>query len=224
MNGAGMQSVRLFWNSNVGKKIIMAATGVGMVLFVIQHMLSNLMVYQSNAAVNNYAYFLKSKPGLVWSARAVLLVMVVLHIVTAVQLYRRALAARPVGYQRLEPQVSSFASRTIRFGGLVLLGFIVFHLLHLTGGVLWPSEFKPTDAAGNMIRAFQRPGIAALYVVAMVALGLHLYHGIWSGPRSVGVPTPPASLRKKVALVIAVVVAGGFISIPLGALAGLLTP
>lgn len=224
MSGPAMRSVRLFWQSNVGKKIIMAATGIGMVLFVIQHMLSNLMVYQSNAAVNNYAYFLKSKPGLVWSARVALLVTVVLHIVTAVQLYRRARAARPVGYQRLEPQASSFASRTIRVGGLVLLGFIVFHLLHLTGGVIWPSEFKPTDAAGNMIRAFQRPAVAALYVVAMLALGLHLYHGIWSGPRSVGVPTPPTPLRKKVALVIAVLVAGGFISIPLGALAGILQP
>jgi succinate dehydrogenase / fumarate reductase cytochrome b subunit len=219
-----MKSVRLFWDSNVGKKIVMAVTGLGMVLFVAQHMLANLMVYQGNFMVNNYAYFLKSKPGLVWPARLGLLTAVVLHVVTAVQLYRRSRAARPAGYETYEPQVSTFAARTIRLGGLVLLAFIVFHIAHLTLGVVFPAEFKPTDAAGNMIRGFQKWPVALFYLVAMAALGLHLYHGLWSSPRSVGVPYPAAPLRKKVAFVIAVVVALGFMAVPLGTMAGILQP
>jgi succinate dehydrogenase / fumarate reductase cytochrome b subunit len=219
-----MKSVRLFWDSNVGKKIVMALTGLAMVLFVVQHMLANLMVYQGNFMVNNYAYFLKSKPGLVWPARLGLLTVVTLHVITAVQLYRRSLAARQAKYETYEPQVSTFASRTIRAGGLILLAFIVFHIAHLTLGIVFPADFKPTDAAGNMIRGFQKWPVAAFYIVAMGALGLHLYHGLWSSPRSVGVPYPAAPLRKKVAFVVAILVALGFIAVPVGTMAGLLQP
>jgi succinate dehydrogenase / fumarate reductase cytochrome b subunit len=219
-----MRSLKLFWDSNVGKKVVMGATGVVMVLFVMQHVLGVLTIYQSAAAINNYAYFLKSKPGLVWPARLFLLAVVSLHAITAWQLRNRSRAARPVGYDTYQPQVSTLAARTIRWGGVILLAFIVFHILHLTTGTLFPSDFKPTDVAGNVIRGFQIWWVSLFYVVAMLSLGLHLYHGLWSSPRSLGVPYPAAPLRRKVAYVLAIVVAGGFIAIPLGVLAGILKP
>jgi succinate dehydrogenase / fumarate reductase cytochrome b subunit len=217
-----MRSLKLFWDSNVGKKVVMGVTGVAMVLFVMQHVLGVLTIYQSDAAINNYAYFLKSKPGLVWPARFLLLATVVLHAVTALQLRNRSRAARPVGYDSYQPQVSTFASRTIRWGGVLLLAFIVFHILHLTTGTLFPADYKPTDVAGNVIRGFNIWWVSAFYIVSMLALGLHLYHGLWSSPRSLGVPYPAAPLRRKAAYMLAILVAGGFIAIPLGVLAGIL--
>jgi succinate dehydrogenase / fumarate reductase cytochrome b subunit len=217
-----MQSLKLFWDSNVGKKVVMGATGVIMVLFVVTHVLGVLTIFQSHTAINTYAYFLKSKPGLVWPARFVLLSTVVLHAITALQLRNRSRAARPQGYESYEPQVSTLAARTIRWGGVLLAVFIVFHILHFTTGTLFPAEYRETDVAGNVIRGFSNWWVSAFYVVAMLALGLHLYHGLWSSPRSLGVPYPAAPLRRKVAYVLAILVAGGFIAIPLGVLAGIL--
>jgi succinate dehydrogenase / fumarate reductase cytochrome b subunit len=217
-----MNSLKLFWDSNVGKKIVMGLTGVVMVLFVMQHVLGVLTIYQSNTMINTYAYFLKSKPGLVWPARLFLVTTVTLHAIAAWQLRNRSRAARPVGYETYEPQVSTFAARTIRWGGVLLLAFIVFHILHLTTGTILPSEYKPTDVAGNVIRGFSVWWVSAFYIVSMLSLGLHLYHGLWSSPRSLGVPYPAAPLRRKVAFALAVVVSGGFILVPLGVLLGIL--
>jgi succinate dehydrogenase / fumarate reductase cytochrome b subunit len=217
-----MNSLKLFWDSNVGKKIVMGLTGVVMVLFVMQHVLGVLTIYQSNTMINTYAYFLKSKPGLVWPARLFLVTTVTLHAIAAWQLRNRSRAARPVGYETYEPQVSTLAARTIRWGGVLLLAFIVFHILHLTTGTILPSEYKETDVAGNVIRGFSVWWVSAFYIVSMLSLGLHLYHGLWSSPRSLGVPYPAAPLRRKVAFTLAVVVSGGFILVPLGVLLGIL--
>jgi succinate dehydrogenase / fumarate reductase cytochrome b subunit len=217
-----MRRLKLFWDSNVGKKVVMGATGIVMVLFVMQHVVGVFRIYQSATAINDYANFLKSKPLLVWPARAFLLTCVVLHAVAALQLRNRSRAARPIGYEAYEPQVSTFASRTIRWGGVLLLVFIVFHILHLTTGTLFPQDFRAEDVAGNVIRGFTIWWVSAFYIVSMLALGLHLYHGLWSSPRSLGVPYPRARLRRQVAYVLAIVVAGGFIAVPLGVLAGIL--
>ena len=217
-----MRRLKLFWDSNVGKKVVMGATGIVMVLFVMQHVVGVFRIYQSAAAINDYANFLKSKPLLVWPARLFLLACVVLHAVAALQLRNRSRAARPIGYEAYEPQVSTFASRTIRWGGVLLLVFIVFHILHLTTGTLFPQDFRAEDVAGNVIRGFDIWWVSAFYVVSMLALGLHLYHGLWSSPRSLGVQYPRARLRRQVAYVLAIVVAGGFIAVPLGVLAGIL--
>lgn len=217
-----MQSLRLFWDSNVGKKIVMGVTGVVMVLFVMQHVLGVMTIYQSATTINTYAYFLKSKPGIVWPARLFLLATVTLHAVTAWQLRNRSRAARPVGYEAYEPQVSTLAARTIRWGGVLLLAFIVFHILHLTTGTILPGEYRATDVAGNVVRGFSHWWVSAFYIVSMLSLGLHLYHGLWSSPRSLGVPYPAAPLRRKVAFTLAIVVAGGFILVPLGVVLGIL--
>ena len=217
-----MRRLKLFWESNVGKKVVMGATGIVMVLFVMQHVVGVFRIYQSATAINDYANFLKSKPLLVWPARLFLLACVVLHAIAALQLRNRSRSARPIGYEAYEPQVSTFASRTIRWGGVLLLVFIVFHILHLTTGTLFPQDFRAEDVAGNVIRGFNIWWVSAFYIVSMLALGLHLYHGLWSSPRSLGVAYPRARLRRQVAYVLAIVVAGGFIAVPLGVLAGIL--
>jgi succinate dehydrogenase / fumarate reductase cytochrome b subunit len=139
----------------------------------------------------------------------------------AVQLTRIAQKARPVGYAKRESQVSTLASRTMRIGGVLLLAFIVFHILHFTTLDVDPT-FVPLDAYGNLVRAFQHPWRVAVYVVAMILLGLHLYHGIWSSARTLGVAPPsPWPLRRKVAVVLALVIWAGFTIVPLAIYAGL---
>src|SRR5215203_4211630 len=124
-----MKLVLNFWHSTVGKKVVMAVTGLIGVGFVIGHMVGNLQMFQGPAKMNAYGYFLKhTVGGALWLVRGVLLASVILHVVAAVQLTRRKQAARPVGYTKWEPQISTFASRTIRWGGFLLLAFIVFHI------------------------------------------------------------------------------------------------
>ncbi|HEV3485428.1 MAG TPA: hypothetical protein VG106_08475 [Vicinamibacterales bacterium] len=128
-----MNALRRFWGSTIGKKVVMAVTGLIGVGFVVGHMLGNLQVFLGPAKFNAYAHFLKSLGELLWVVRAVLVAAVVLHVVAAVQLSRRRIVARPVGYKGgPQREVSTLASRTIRWGGVLLLVFIVFHILHFT--------------------------------------------------------------------------------------------
>jgi succinate dehydrogenase / fumarate reductase, cytochrome b subunit len=217
-----MGMVQAFWDSSVGKKAVMGFTGLVLVGFVFFHMLGNLQMFQGPEKMNGYAHFLRSTGGLLWLARAGLLVAVVLHIVAAVQLTRRKQLARPEAYVQRVAQVSTLASRTIRWGGALLLAFIVFHLLHFSVFVVEPS-YSHTDVYSNVIRGFSNPVISLFYVVAMVFLGLHLYHGVWSSVRSLGVSPPsPRPLHRRAALALALVVWLGFTVIPLAVLAGLI--
>ena len=221
----GMNWVRAFWGSQIGKKAVMAVTGLIGVGFVIGHMLGNLQMFQGPEKMNHYAAFLKSLGGLLWLARFILLAAVVLHVIAAVQLSRDRLAARPVAYRKgAQREVSTFASRTIRWGGLLLLVFIVFHILHFTTRVVFPG-YSETDVYGNVVKAFRNPFVSAFYVLSMIVLGLHLYHGAWSSLRSLGASPPSAHpLRRYGATAIAVVVWAGFTIIPIAVLAGLIEP
>jgi succinate dehydrogenase / fumarate reductase cytochrome b subunit len=152
----------------------------------------------------------------------ILIACVVLHVIAAYQLTQRDKAARPIGYVRKEPQVSTWASRTMRIGGVLLLVFIVFHILHFTTGTVRPTgTFEPGNVYGNVVGSFQIPWVTAFYVLAMLALGLHLYHGVWSSVRTLGVARPsPTPLRRPAAAVLAIVIAGGFALVPLAVLLG----
>ena len=217
-----MFNARNLLRSTVGKKVVMAATGLILVAFVIGHVAGNLLVFAGADALNGYSRFLKSSNEVLWGARIVLLTAVLLHIGAAYGLTRAAQAARPIGYGRKEPQAATLASRTIRVGGVVLLLFIVFHLLHFTAGVIQPSPFSETDVYRNVVGGFSVPWVAAVYLVAMAALGLHLYHGAWAAFRTLGLRRPSATPRKRtIATGVAVVVWLGFTSIPLAVLAGL---
>ena len=217
---------RSFWNSTIGKKIVMAITGLIGVGFVIGHMLGNLQAFEGAEKINAYGRFLHHTVGNeLWIVRLVLLAAVILHVVAAVQLTRRKQLARPVGYRKKKPQVSTWASRTIRWGGVLLLIFIVVHVLHFTVRAF--PGYQAVDPAGgvdvyaNLLLAFRNPWWVLFYVVSMAALALHLYHGAWSSLRTLGASSPSAHpLRRVVSLLIAIIVAGGFALIPLAVLFG----
>lgn len=216
-----MVGARGLVQSTVGKKVIMAVTGLVMVVFVIGHVVGNLLVFRGAHALNAYAAAIKSTGELLWVARFVLLASVLLHIWAAATLTAKDLAARPTAYQRKVPQVATFASRSIRVGGVTLAVFIVFHLLHFTTGTIQPVPFSETDVYANVTGAFHIPWVAAVYVVAMLALGLHLFHGIWSSFRSLGLSRPSSNpLRRPAVSVVALLVWLGFTSIPIAIFAG----
>lgn len=209
-----------FYRSTIGKKIIMAITGLILVGFVIVHMSGNLLVFSGAEAINGYAAALRTVPAALWAFRGILLVAVVLHVVAAAQLTRQMRVARPVGYHTRDPQVSTWGGRTIRIGGFLLFAFIVYHILHFTVGTAHPS-FVHGDVYGNLLRAFRSPLIATLYLVAMLALGLHLYHGVASVVQTLGITHATLSPRRKaLAGMIAVLVAIGFSLVPLAIVTG----
>jgi succinate dehydrogenase / fumarate reductase cytochrome b subunit len=224
-----MQLVRNFWQSQIGKKIVMAVTGLIGVGFVLGHMVGNLQMFQGPEKINAYAAFLHgTMGGALWLVRAVLLAAVILHVVAAVQLTRQKQAARPgrQGYAKWEPQISTFASRTIRWGGALLLAWLVFHILHFTVRPEFTSPgYSDTDVYTNVVRGFQKPLYVAFYVVAMGALALHLFHGAWSSFRTLGISQPrPRPTARSVATLVAALVTLGFIAVPLGVAFGIIRP
>jgi succinate dehydrogenase / fumarate reductase cytochrome b subunit len=196
-----------------------------MVAYLITHVLANLLVFQGPQRINAYSRFLHGTGGALWAARVVLFIALVLHIVAAVQLTLRRRAARPVPYASgREPQVSTIASRTIRWGGALILVFLVYHILHFTLGTVH-GAFVEGDPYHNVATGFGNPLVVVFYEVAMAAVGLHLYHGIWSSGRSLGVSAPsPHPLRRPLALALAVLVWGGFTVIPLAVYTGMIRP
>lgn len=218
------------YRSTIGKKAIMAVTGLMLVAFVIVHMAGNLQMFIGPAKMNSYGAFLKSLGELLWIARIGLIVATVLHVLMAWQLTQIKNAARPVGYVTREPQVSTLASRSMRWGGLLLLVFIVFHILHFTTGTVFPVASQPdamypafshTDVYGNVISAFRNPLVSAFYVVAMLFLMLHLFHGAWSSVRTLGLTRPSRHpLHRRISTGIALVVWLGFTAIPIAVLLG----
>jgi succinate dehydrogenase / fumarate reductase cytochrome b subunit len=210
-----------FWDSSIGKKAVMAVTGLVMVGFLIVHMLGNLQMFEGSLKINEYSAALHRLGALLWLARGVLLVSVVLHVIAAYQLTRRKQVARPVDYADREPQVSTFAVRTIRWGGVLVLIFVVLHLLHFTFGTLHPA-FDRKDVYGNVVAAFQIWWVALLYLIAMVVVGLHLYHGTWSSLRTLGLTRPAANpFRRRTVSVLTWVIYLGFSVIPIAVVARL---
>jgi len=211
-----------FYSSSTGKKAVMGITGLIGIGFVIGHMAGNLLVLQGQEEMNSYAHFLRSTGELLWIVRGVLVVAVVLHVIAAVQLTVQNRAARPAGYARREPQVSTLASRTMRWGGGLLLAFIVLHILHFTTGTLRPAgSFDRVDVYSNVVSGFRIWWVSLFYLASMIALGFHLYHGAWSSVRSLGASRPSRNpLSRRVALTVAVVVWLGFSIVPLAVIGG----
>jgi succinate dehydrogenase cytochrome b subunit len=209
-----------FLRSSIGKKVVMALSGVVLFGFVVGHMLGNLQVYAGPTALNAYAESLRKVPALLWAARTTLLVAVGLHIWAAVSLTALNRRARPVGYREKGHRESTYASRTMRWTGVLLLVFIVYHLLHFTWGTVHPS-FVPGDVYHNFVAGFRVTLVSAFYIAAMLALGLHLYHGVWSMMHTLGFSHPRYDpLRYRVAAAITAVVVIANISFPVAVLAG----
>lgn len=220
--------VRAFWNSNIGKKIVMAWTGLLMLAYLLAHMLGNLKIFFGAADLDHYAHWLRTigEPVLhgawfLWISRAVLLVAVVLHITAAAQLSRRDLRARPVKYAGGQRARATFATHTMRWGGIVLALFIVWHILDLTAGVVNPG-FVKDDVYGNVTRDFQHWWANLIYIVAMVMLGLHINHGFWSASQTLGINSPTKDTAiKATGTTLALVISLGFIAVPVAVMTGL---
>jgi succinate dehydrogenase / fumarate reductase cytochrome b subunit len=210
-----------FWDSSVGKKIVMGATGLILVGFVVLHMAGNLQFFAGSERFNAYSHLLQVDIiELTWLLRVALLASVVLHAAAAYQLTMRNRAARPAGYVKHEPQVSTYAARTLRWGGVYLLLFIPYHILHFTTGTLHPA-FERSQTYGNVVVGFEAKWVVLFYLGAMAFLGLHLYHGAWAAFRTLGVARPSNDpLHRRLALAIAVIVAAGFSLLPLSVMLG----
>jgi succinate dehydrogenase / fumarate reductase cytochrome b subunit len=219
-----------FYEAPIGKKAVMAITGVMLVGYVFAHLLGNLQIYSSDAEqINRYAGFLHNpaNAAALWAARSVLLLAVALHIIAATQLWLQNRAARPIGYVKKADLPASYAARTMIWSGPIVGAFVIFHVLHLTAGkVLELRELGPNmpDVRYNVISGFSNPWVAGFYILAMILLCLHLYHGMWSMFQSLGLSHPRYSaVVKKAAAVLAIAVAVGNCSIPIAVLSGLLT-
>lgn len=211
-------------NSSVGRKMAMAFSGIVLFGFVTVHMLGNIQAYMGRETMNKYAEFLQHSlhGGGIWIFRSVLLAAVGVHGWAALSLTLDNQKARPVGYRAQQLQAATWSSRTMRWSGVVLLGFIVFHLLHLTTGQAHPA-FIPGDAYANFVTGFKAPAASAFYVVAQLCLGLHLWHGVWSVTQTLGLVHPRYNTcRRAFASVLTVLVVGVNISYPLAVLAGVI--
>ncbi len=211
-----------FWASTNGKKVVMAITGAVLFLFVIGHMLGNLQFFEGADKLNAYGHFLHGVPEILWAVRIVLLVSVILHIWASIDLAVRKNKARPVGYNKKENIASSYASRTMYWSGPIILAFVIYHLLHLTGGVVHPGgAFIQGDVYHNVVAGFSVWWVSAWYIFSMILLGFHIRHGAWSMFQSVGINHPRHTpILKKLAAIFAVVIVLGYISIPLSVLLG----
>lgn len=221
-----------FYRAALGKKVVMAVTGIVLFGFVVGHMAGNLKVFEGPAKFNAYAEFLREMGtpliphgGLLWIARLVLLGCVGLHIHAAVSLVLLARRARPQDYDRREVVQLDYAARTMRWGGLIIALYVLYHLLQLTWG--WGAvhpDFVPGDVYHNVVAAFSVPWIALTYVVANLVLGFHLYHGLWSMFQSLGWNHPRYNpWRRAFATAFAVIVTAGFIAVPVAVLTGLVS-
>ena len=219
--GFGDTRVARFWNATIGKKIVMAVTGVGLVAFLFAHLLGNLNFFHSVEQMNAYARLLRIEPVLLWAARGGLLAMIVLHVWASVQLaVLNKMEARPVGYVKRKNTGSSYASRTMYWSGPIILAFVIYHLMHFTWGV-GGTDFEHLKPSENIVAGFSVPAISIAYIIAMGMLMLHLYHGIWSMFQTLGVNHPRYTpMLKNLAKGVATLLFLGFSSIPVAVMLG----
>jgi succinate dehydrogenase / fumarate reductase cytochrome b subunit len=219
-----------FYEAPIGKKVVMAVTGVILFGYVVGHLIGNLQIYSANHdQINHYAAFLHNPANLIplWVIRAFLLGAVVLHVTASIQLWLLKRAARPIAYVKKDDVPASYAARTMLWSGPIVGAFIVFHILHLTVGAVLPiSEIAPNEpnVRANVINGFLNPYVSGFYILAMILLCLHLYHGLWSMFQSVGFSHPRYTpMIQKGAAIVAILIAIGNCSIPIAVMAGILT-
>jgi succinate dehydrogenase / fumarate reductase cytochrome b subunit len=218
--------VGLLWRSTVGKKTVMAVSGLVMLLYLVAHMLGNLKVFTGPDDMNGYAHWLRTigepflgREWFLWLARVALVAAVVAHGVAAYQLSRRDLAARPVAYVHRRWR-TGYATRTMRWGGIILALFVVWHVLDLTTGTVHPG-FARGRPYQNVVDTFSTWYGNAIYGVAMVAVGLHVRHGFWSAAQTLGVNRPHLDrVLRRAADVLAAALTAGFLSVPIGVMTG----
>jgi succinate dehydrogenase / fumarate reductase cytochrome b subunit len=215
--------------SSVFKKVVMAVSGIIMILYLIAHMIGNLHAFQGAQTYNDYATFLRTFGEPLFPRRTVLTIIelvltvsVLAHMWAAFSLWRQAKTARPQGYVTKKANAQTYASRTLRWGGVIILAFVIYHILDLTAGAINPVGGR-TEPYDRLIADFSNPWITIWYVLALVLLGMHLRHGIWSATQTLG----QSNKRRErtvnaAAVVISVILTAGFLLVPLSILFGLI--
>lgn len=218
-----MGPIALVTRSSVGRKVIMAVSGALLFGFVVVHMLGNLQIYQGPDAINRYGELIHANAALLWAVRLFLLLATAVHIWAATALTLTNLRSRPKGYRVRGHIASTYASRTMVWSGPIIAAFVVYHLLHLSLGSAHP-DHEPGNVYHNVVAGFQVWYAALIYIAANVALGFHLFHGVWSALQSIGASHPAVDpWRSRAAAAVAFLVAGGNISIPLAVLTGIVS-
>ncbi|WP_245160307.1 succinate dehydrogenase cytochrome b subunit [Blastococcus sp. CT_GayMR20] len=214
--------------SSVFKKVVMAVSGIVMLLYLVAHVVGNLKVFAGRESFNSYSEWIRTvgEPAVphqtvLTIVRIVLLVAVIAHFWAAVSLWRQAKRARPQAYVTKKSVAQSYASRTMRWGGVIVLLFIVWHILDLTVGAVNP-DGGDTTPYDRLVASFSNPFITAFYVLALILLGMHLRHGIWSATQTLG----QSNRRRErtvnaFALVFSTVLIAGFLIVPFSVLFGL---
>ena len=217
--------------STITLKLLMAASGVIFLLFVLAHMYGNLQAFAGHDSFNEYAEHLRSigepmfpHSGLLWVLRVGLVAALVLHVACAAALWRRAGQARSQRYAMRKYRSSTLASRTMRWGGLTILVFLVWHLLNFTIGKVNPQGGPTDDPYDLLVDTFDLWWMTLIYLAAMLALGLHLRHGVWSAAQTLGLTNTARARRgfNLMGITLAVVIAGGFSLVPIFVLAGVI--
>jgi succinate dehydrogenase / fumarate reductase cytochrome b subunit len=214
--------------SSVFKKAVMAVSGIILVLYLVAHMIGNLKIFSGEESFNGYSEWIRTigEPAVpaqttLWIIRVVLLVAVAAHVWAAISLWRQAKRARPVQYVARKQVAQSYASRTMRWGGVILGLFVIYHILDLTAGVANP-EGPDSTPYDRVIAGFSNPFVTAVYVIALLALGFHLRHGVWSATQTLGQSNKTRERTVNAfATVFAVVLTAGFLIPPLSILFGL---
>jgi len=222
-----MRRVLSLYQTTVGKKLLMALTGLFLFVFIVGHMAGNLKIFFGPEKFNHYAEFLREvgsplfgHGGFLWLFRLLLLACVGVHAVAVVQLWLISRGARRSKYKKSNDLSFSYASRTMRWGGLILAAFVIYHLLHLTLGTVHPS-FDRASPYDNVVAAFSVWWVALFYAVAVIMLGLHLYHGLWSTTQTLDVRSPQIKKwRRPLSAVVALLIVLGYLSVPASVLAG----
>jgi succinate dehydrogenase / fumarate reductase cytochrome b subunit len=218
--------------STIALKLMMAVSGLIFVAFVLLHMYGNLKAFGGHDAYDEYAHHLRTLgtpllpyAGALWIIRVVLIVALVVHVWSAVTLWRRARAARPIPYQVKNHVGATFASRLMRWGGVTLLLFIIWHLLNFTIGKVNVTGGPTSDPYGLLVDSFSTWWLTLIYIVAMLMLGAHLHHGIWSSLQTLGMTGNARSraVARRGAFLVALVITIGFVLVPIFILAGVIT-
>jgi succinate dehydrogenase / fumarate reductase, cytochrome b subunit len=218
-------------STSIGRKLLMATSSVILFLYVVLHLVGNLKIFFGPDPFNDYAAWLRvagsplfPNEGVLWIARVVLLAALFVHVGAYVQLWRQKRRARTTGYRTFDPQVFNWMSRTMMWGGIAILLFVIFHILHLTTGHIQPDPaagFQRHDPYENIIAGFSLWWVSGIYVVGVIALGMHLYHGLWSAMQTFGMSNARYNLYRRPAVgAITLLIVIGYLAIPLGVMMG----
>jgi succinate dehydrogenase / fumarate reductase, cytochrome b subunit len=219
-------------STSIGRKLLMATSSIILFVYVVGHLAGNLKIFFGPDPFNHYAEWLRvagsplfPDEGVLWVARVVLLAALVVHVGAYFQLWRQKRRARSIGYRMYDPQVFNWTSRTMVWGGIAILGFVLFHILHLTTGHIQPDPvagFQRHDPYENIIAGFSVWWVTGVYIVGVVALGMHLFHGLWSAMQTFGMNNPKYNdYRRPTAAAIAILITIGYLAIPLAVMTGM---